>query len=152
MKSKLYLVALLSSLSFNVLAEIFTVGEVGKDEEGTLTEYKVANKVVEVNYVYQYNAMHDSPTIHLDFKKSDTSVNDILTFGLFVDNIESPIRQRSQIVSNGLHGNDNCIYEGKAKLILSDAWMYIPDQQSEAQHGVTVNQVILATPPKVKCH
>lgn len=141
----------ISTFAYNASAEVFSLKNMQKDgPNATIKTYK-ANGPVNVKYAYQFSTMYDEPSLHLTFDKADTNMKDLLNFGANVDNIKSAVVKNSQMVSKGLPSDESCSYEGKAKVLLSEVWMFIP-KASEVETGVTISKILVASPPRLECY
>ena len=145
------MVVTISTFAYNASAEVFELQSVKKDRPGAVTKTYKANGPVNVKYTYQFSAMYDEPHLYLTFDKADTNIKDLLNFGANVNNIKSAVVKNSQMVSKGLPSDESCSYEGKAKVLLSEVRMFIPED-SEVDTGVTISKILVASQPHLECY
>lgn len=145
------MLVVISIFSYNASAEVFTLQSVKKDSPNAVTKIYKATGPVNVKYTYRLSAMYDEPSLYLTFDKTDTKIKDLLNFGADVDNIKSAVVKNSQMVSAGLPSQENCYYEGKAKVLLSEVRMFLPEE-SEVDTSVTISKILVASKPHLECY
>ena len=154
---KTSLLILLATTTYNVSAEVFILENVKKAQAdpyfppALIKTYK-ANRPIDVKYNYSYDSINDQKKLFLEFSTEDTAIEDLLDFGVMVDNIDSPIIKNSQIVSRGLPTSGNCAYVGNAKVTLTDIWLLIPEVASEVETGAEISKVLVASRPQLECY
>lgn len=151
------LLILLATTAYNASAEVFILENVKKAQSdpyfppALLKTYK-ANRPIDVKYKYSYDSINDQKKLLLKFSTEDTAIQDLLDFGVIVDNVDSPIIKNSQIVSRGLPTSDSCTYVGSAKVTLTDIWLLIPEVASEVETGAEISKVLVASRPQLECY
>jgi hypothetical protein len=154
---KTSLLILLATITYNASAEVFILENVKKAQAdpyfppALIKTYK-ANRPIDVKYNYSYDSINDQKQLLLKFSTEDTAIQDLLDFGVIVDNVDSPIIKNSQIVSRGLPTSESCAYIGSAKVTLTDIWLLIPEVASEVETGAEISKVLVASRPQLECY
>lgn len=154
---KTSLLIFLATITYNASAEVFILENVKKAQSdpnfppALIKNYKT-NRSIDVKYSYSYDEINYQKRLLLTFSTKDTAIQDLLDYGIVVDNVDSPIIKNSQIVSRGLPTSGNCAYVGNAKVTLTDIWLLIPEVASEVETGAEISKVLVASRPQLECY
>ena len=96
------LLIFLTTTAYNASAEVFTLENVKKAQSdpnfppALIKNYK-ANRSIDVKYSYSYDEINDQKRLLLTFSTKDTAIQDLLDYGIVVDNVDSPIIKNSSV-------------------------------------------------------